>query len=60
MVLREWYRDRAARKRAEERTKTEALLKEEFEKGVERGRQLEREEQSARRNGNNRNGNRED
>ena len=52
MVLREWYRAKQAKDRVKEREKAEARLKEEFEKGIKRGRQLEREEQAARRNGN--------
>ena len=51
MVLREWYRAKQAKDRIKEREKAEARLKEEFEKGIERGRQLEREEQAASRNG---------
>ncbi len=51
MVLREWYRAKQAKDRIKEREKAEARLKEEFEKGVNLGRQLEREEQAARRNG---------
>ena len=58
MVLREWYRAKQAKDRIKEREIAEARLKEEFEKGIERGRQLEREEQTARRNVNN--GNQED
>ena len=51
MVLREWYRAKQAKDRVKEREKAEARLKEEFEKGINLGRQLEREEQAARRNG---------
>ncbi len=72
MVLREWYRDRAARK---EREKAEEIewgiqraygqrIREAYERGldkgidigIEKGRKLEREQQAERRNGNNRNG----
>ncbi len=56
MVLREWYRAKQAKDRIKEREKAEARFKEAFEKGIERGRQLEREEQAARRDKNNRNG----
>ena len=91
MVLREWYRDRVARK---EREKTEEIewgiqraygqrIREAYERGVsdgyeqhindvyerglgkgidigiEKGRQLEREEQATRRNGNNQKGHNE-
>ena len=56
VVLREWYRAKQAKDRIKEREKAEARLKEEFEKGIELGRQLEREKQSARRNGNSGNG----
>ena len=53
MVLREWYRAKQAKDRVKEREKAEARLKEEFEKGIDLGRQLERKEQAARRNENN-------
>ena len=50
VVLREWYRDRAARKERERAEKQHEKLRAEFERGIEKGRQLEREEQAARRN----------
>ena len=58
VVLREWYRDRAARKERERAELEREKLRAEFKRGIEKGRQLEREEQAARRNGNN--GNQED
>ena len=57
VVLREWYRAKQARDRVKEREKVEEQLKAEFEKGIKLGRQLEREELSARRNSGNHNGN---
>ena len=53
MVLRQLLIQREARKEREK-------LRAELERGIEIGRQLEREEQAARRNGNNRNGEQED
>ena len=50
VVLREWYRDRAARKERERAEEQHEKLRAEFERGIEKGRQLEREEQAARRN----------
>lgn len=49
MVLRHLLIQREARKEREK-------LRAEFERGIEKGRQLEREQQAERRNGNNRNG----
>ena len=56
VVLREWYRDRAARKERERAEEHREKLRAEFERGIEKGRQLEREEQAARRNGHSHNG----
>ena len=63
MVLRHLLIERDARKKREkaEQDRQAELerekLRAEFERGIEKGRQLEREELSARRNGNNHNGN---
>ena len=62
MVLRHLLIERDARKKREkaEQDRHAELerekLRAEFERGIEKGRQLEREELSARRNGNNHNG----
>ena len=60
MVLRQLLIQREARKERERAELNREKLRAEFERvveqGIEKGRQLEREEQAARRNGNNHNG----
>ena len=60
MVLRQLLIQREARKERERAEQKREKLRAEFERGIEKGRQLEREEQAARRNGNNHNDNQED
>ena len=60
MVLRQLLIQREARKERERAEQEREKLGAEFERGIEIGRQLERQEQSARRNGNNHNDNQDD